>query len=63
VPKGELSTHIDRSPEDVFDYVIEFTNNPRWRRNVIDTWRIDDGRTRPVGAAGRRPGFSAGAWR
>lgn len=55
MPKAELSTHIDRSPEDVFGYVTEFTNNPKWRRNVIDTWWIDEGPTRP----GRRGGQAA----
>src|SRR5258708_32674086 len=55
MPKAELSTHIDRSPEDVFGYVTEFTNNPKWRTNVIDTWWIDEGPTR----AGRRGGQAA----
>ena len=55
MPKAELSTHIDRLPEDVFGYVTEFTNNPKWRRNVIDTWWIDEGPTRP----GRRGGQAA----
>jgi hypothetical protein len=63
VPKAELSSHIDRSPEDVFGYVTEFTNNPKWRRNVIDTWWIDEGPTRPGRRGGQAAGCSAGGWR
>jgi len=41
--------------QDVFGYVTEFTNNPKWRQNAIDTWWIDEGPTRP----GRRGGQAA----
>ncbi len=55
MPKAELTVSIARRAEDVFDYVTEFTNNPHWRPDVIETWWDDPGPTRP----GRRGGQAA----
>ena len=51
--RGEGSVHIDRSPADVFAFVAEVENNPRWRSYVIETAWIDDGPMR-IGRRGRQ---------
>jgi uncharacterized membrane protein len=51
--KGSGSIHIDRPAEDVFAFVAEPENNPRWRSYVIETHWLDEGPMR-VGRRGRQ---------
>jgi hypothetical protein len=50
---GEASTYIDRPPDEVFAFVADAANNPKWRRNVVRTEWLDDGPMR-VGRRGRQ---------
>ena len=50
---GEASIHINRPPEEVFGFVADAANNPKWRRNVVRTEWLDDGPMR-VGRRGRQ---------
>jgi polyketide cyclase/dehydrase/lipid transport protein len=50
---GEASIHISRPPDEVFAFVGDAANNPRWRRNVVRTEWLDDGPMR-VGRRGRQ---------
>lgn len=43
MPRGESSIHIERDPADVFAFVSEPENNPRWRSYVVDMRWSDDG--------------------
>jgi uncharacterized membrane protein len=51
--KGSYSVHIARSADDVFAFVSEVENNPRWHDYVIETSWLDDGPMR-VGRRGRQ---------
>lgn len=51
--QGEASIHISRPPDEVFAFVADAANNPKWRRNVIRTEWLDDGPMR-VGRRGRQ---------
>jgi hypothetical protein len=51
VATGGGSIHIERPAEDVFAFVAEAENNPRWRSYVVDTRWIDPGPMR-VGRRG-----------
>ena len=50
---GEASIHISRPPDEVFAFVGDAANNPRWRSNVVRTEWLDDGPMR-VGRRGRQ---------
>ena len=50
---GEASIHIARPPDEVFGFVADAANNPRWRKNVVRTDWLDDGPMR-VGRRGRQ---------
>jgi hypothetical protein len=50
---GEASTYIDRPPDEVFAFVADAANNPKWRKNVVRTEWLDDGPMR-VGRRGRQ---------
>jgi hypothetical protein len=50
---GEASMHIDRPPDEVFAFVADAANNPKWRKNVVRTEWLDDGPMR-VGRRGRQ---------
>ena len=47
MPRAELSIYIDRSPEDVFAYVADPANNPKWRSYVESAGWLDDGPMQP----------------
>lgn len=47
MPRAELSIYIDRSPEDVFAYVADPANNPKWRSYVESSGWLDDGPMQP----------------
>ena len=49
--RGELSIEIDRDPAEVFSYVSEPANNPRWRSYVVEAGWLDAGPMR-VGRRG-----------
>lgn len=49
--RAELSTFIDRPPEDVFAFVADPANNPSWRSYVESSGWLDDGPMR-VGRRG-----------
>lgn len=51
--KGGGSIHIDRAAEEVFAFVADAENNPRWRSYVVETSWLDDGPMR-VGRRGRQ---------
>ena len=51
--KGGGSIHIDRGAEEVFAFVADAENNPRWRSYVVETIWLDDGPMR-VGRRGRQ---------
>jgi uncharacterized membrane protein len=42
----EMSVDIDRPPEDVFSFVSDLQNDPRWRREWVDAERTSQG---PIG--------------
>jgi hypothetical protein len=50
---GEASIHIARPPDGVFAFVADAANNPKWRKNVVQTEWLDDGPMR-VGRRGRQ---------
>ncbi|MCT9079710.1 SRPBCC family protein [Streptomyces fulvoviolaceus] len=37
------SIDIDRSPEDVWGYVIDFSHMPEWQESAVATERLDEG--------------------
>jgi hypothetical protein len=47
MPRAELSTFIDRPSDEVFGFVAEPSNNPRWRSYVESSGWLDDGPMRP----------------
>jgi carbon monoxide dehydrogenase subunit G len=49
--KGSGSIHIDRPADEVFAFVADAENNPRWRSYVTETRWLDDGPMR-VGRKG-----------
>lgn len=51
--RGEATIHIDRPPEEVFGFVADAANNPKWRKNVVRTEWLDNGPMR-VGRRGRQ---------
>lgn len=51
--RGEASIHIERPPDEVFEFVGDAANNPLWRKNVVRTEWLDDGPMR-VGRRGRQ---------
>ena len=51
--KGGGSIHIDRPAAEVFAFVADAENNPRWRSYVVETVWLDDGPMR-VGRRGRQ---------
>lgn len=53
MPRAELSSHIERSPDEVFAFVSEPANNASWRSNVESTVWLDDGPMR-IGRRGRQ---------
>jgi len=53
VAGGRDSIHIDRPADEVFDFVAEAENNPRWRSYVVETTWLDAGPMR-VGRRGRQ---------
>ena len=40
--KVDVSIFIDRPPADVFAYISNFENNPKWQSGVIDAWFTTD---------------------
>ncbi len=50
---GEATIHIDRPPEEVFSFIADAANNPKWRKNVVRTEWLDNGPMR-VGRRGRQ---------
>jgi uncharacterized membrane protein len=50
---GEASIHIACPPGEVFAFVADAANNPKWRKNVVRTEWLDDGPMR-VGRRGRQ---------
>jgi hypothetical protein len=53
VAKAGGSIHIDRPAVEVFEFVADAENNPRWRSYVVETQWLDDGPMR-VGRRGRQ---------
>lgn len=51
--KGGGSIHIDRPADEVFVFVADAENNPRWRSYVVETAWLDGGPMR-VGRRGRQ---------
>jgi hypothetical protein len=51
--RAEASVRIARPPDEVFAFVGDAANNPRWRKNVVATVWLDDGPMR-VGRRGRQ---------
>jgi carbon monoxide dehydrogenase subunit G len=51
VPRAELSTFIDRPPDEVFEFVADPANNPKWRSYVVSSGWFDEGPMR-VGRRG-----------
>jgi uncharacterized membrane protein len=51
--KAGGSIHIDRPADEVFAFVADAENNPRWRSYVVETTWLDDGPMR-VGRRGRQ---------
>jgi len=43
VARGGGSIHIDRPADDVFVFVADVANNPRWRSYVVETEWLDEG--------------------
>ena len=41
MPHAEHTVTIDRSAEDVFDFLADGTNNPRWRPGVLEIHAAD----------------------
>jgi uncharacterized membrane protein len=59
MPEITYRGRIDRSPADVFAFVADAENNPRWHAHVADTRWIDDPPTR-LGRRGRQSGHLFG---
>lgn len=53
---AEVSIHIDRSPEEVFAFVADAENNPRWRSYVERTTWLDPDEPMRPGRRGRQVG-------
>lgn len=51
--RGHDSIHIERPATEVFDFVAEAENNPRWRSYVVATTWLDPGPMR-IGRRGRQ---------
>jgi hypothetical protein len=51
--RGGSSIHIERAADEVFAFVAEVENNPRWRSYVIESAWLDPGPMR-VGRRGRQ---------
>jgi hypothetical protein len=51
--RGSFTIHIDRPADEVFAFVGDAANNPRWHGHVIETTWLDDGPMR-VGRRGRQ---------
>ena len=49
--QAKVSTH--RSPQEVYDYLVDFERHPEWRHDVIES-RLVQGETGRVGARYRR---------
>ena len=47
VARGRMSVRVDRPAEEVFAFVSDVENNPRWRTAVIETRWLDPGPTGP----------------
>ena len=41
--RAELSMYMDRAPDEVFAFVSDPANNPRWRSYVVEAGWLDDG--------------------
>ncbi len=52
MPHGSWRVDIERSQADVFAFVAEGANTPRWRKAAVDDRWLDDGPMRP-GRRGR----------
>lgn len=55
MPRMEGHGIVHRPPDEVFAFVADAENNPRWHAHVRETHWIDDGPTRP-GRRGRQVG-------
>jgi uncharacterized membrane protein len=53
VAAGGGSIHIERPADEVFAFVADAENNPRWRSYVVETTWLDEGPMR-VGRRGRQ---------
>jgi Polyketide cyclase / dehydrase and lipid transport len=53
LPRGGVRAHIRRPADEVFAYVGDAENNPRWHSYVVETQWLDDGPMR-VGRRGRQ---------
>jgi uncharacterized membrane protein len=51
--RAEAGIHVERTPDEVFAFVSDVVNNPRWRKNVVSAAWLDDGPMR-VGRRGRQ---------
>ena len=40
--KIEINTFINRPPADVFSYISNFENNPKWQGGMVDAWFTTD---------------------
>ena len=47
VASGRITAHIERPPEEVFEYVSDVEHDPTWRTAVIQTRWLDPGPTEP----------------
>ena len=47
VASGRVTAHIERPPEEVFEYIGDAENNPTWRSAVVETRWLDPGPTEP----------------
>lgn len=59
MPQATYRGRIERPAEDVFAFVADAENNPRWHAHVHETRWIDDGPTR-LGRRGRQTGHLFG---
>jgi uncharacterized membrane protein len=41
------SVYIDRAPDEVFAFVVDVTNEPKWQSSVVESTWLDDGPIRP----------------
>ncbi len=51
MPHGEFSVEIDRTPDEVFRFVEDSSNDPIWRRGMSDSRQTSEG-PRGVGTTG-----------